>query len=138
MLSEQTKINIRFHEVDSLRIVWHGHYLKYFEDGREAFGRKYGLGYMDVFAAELLTPLVKIACDYKRPLKYGDSVILETTFVDCEAAKIQFQFTLFHGETKEVFATGESTQVFLNDKNELLLTMPPFFTEWKMRWGLIV
>ena len=45
-LSEVIPINIRFHEVDSLRIVWHGHYLKYFEDGREAFGRKYGIGYM--------------------------------------------------------------------------------------------
>ena len=138
MLSEQIKINVRFHEVDSLRIVWHGHYLKYFEDGREAFGKKYGIGYMDVFALGLLTPLVKISCDYKRPVKYGDPVILDTTFVDCDAAKIQFAFTLFHEETKEIYATGDSTQVFLNEKNELFLTMPQFFTDWKKRWGLIV
>ncbi len=134
MLTELTNINIRFHEVDSLRIVWHGHYLKYFEDGREAFGRKYGIGYMDVYDLGLLTPLVKIACDYKRPIKYGDLVVLETKYIDSEAAKIQFQFTLFHAETKEVYAVGESTQVFLNDKNELMLTLPKFFVDWKKRW----
>ncbi len=136
-LSELTKINVRFHEVDSLRIVWHGHYLKYFEDGREAFGHKYGIGYMDVFSLGLLTPLVKISCEYKRPVKYDDSVILETRFINTEAAKIIFEFTLFNEGTKEVYATGESTQVFLNDAGELMLTPPDFFIDWKKKWGLM-
>ena len=137
ILSEIIKINVRFHEVDSLRIVWHGHYLKYFEDGREAFGRKYGVGYMDVFEQGLLTPLVNIACDYKRSIKYGDPVMLETLFMDTEAAKIHFKFTLYHADTKEVYATGESTQVFLNGSGELCLTPPTFYIDWKKRWGLM-
>jgi acyl-CoA thioester hydrolase len=137
VLSETIPISIRFHEVDSLRIVWHGHYLKYFEDGREAFGRKYGVGYMDVFDLGLLTPLVNISCDYKKPVKYEDPVMLETTYMDSDAAKIQFKFTLYHAENKEVLTTGESTQVFLNEAGELLLTPPTFFLDWKKRWGLL-
>lgn len=137
MLSEFTKINVRFHEVDSLRIVWHGHYLKYFEDGREAFGRKYGIGYMDVFSVGLLTPLVKISCEYKRPVKYNDDVMLETRFINTDAAKVMFEFSLFNESTKEVYATGESTQIFLNEKNELMLTPPEFFLDWKKKWGLL-
>jgi acyl-CoA thioester hydrolase len=137
VLSETIPINIRFHEVDSLRIVWHGHYLKYFEDGREAFGRKYGIGYMDVFDLGLLTPLVNVNCDYKKPVKYGDPVMLQTTYMDSDAAKIQFKFTLYHAQTNEVLTTGESTQVFLNQSGELLLTPPAFFLEWKKKWGLI-
>ena len=138
LLSETIPINIRFHEVDSLRIVWHGHYLKYFEDGREAFGRKYGIGYLDVYDMGLLTPLVNIGCDYKKSIKYGDSVMLETTYIDSEAAKIKFQFNLYNLHNKEVYATGESTQVFLNEKGELSLVMPQFFIAWKKRWGLTV
>ena len=138
VLSELTPINVRFHEVDSLRIVWHGHYLKYFEDGREAFGKKYGIGYLDVFELGLLTPIVNVSCDYKRPVKYGDPVTLETVFVDSEAAKIQFRFTLFNSLTKEVYTTGESTQIFLNLDGELCLTLPQFFIDWKKRWGLII
>jgi acyl-CoA thioester hydrolase len=137
MLSELTKINVRFHEVDSLRIVWHGHYLKYFEDGREAFGRKYGIGYMDVFNVGLMTPLVKISCEYKRPVKYEDSVMLETRFINTGAAKVIFEFSLYNEDTKEIYAIGESTQIFLNEKGELMLTPPEFFMDWKKKWGLL-
>ena len=43
----KTSLRVRFSEVDSMQIVWHGEYVRYFEDGREAFGREFaGLGYM--------------------------------------------------------------------------------------------
>ena len=36
MLKNKTESIIKFSEVDSLRVVWHnGHYVRYFEDGRE-------------------------------------------------------------------------------------------------------
>lgn len=41
----KTSLRVRFSEVDSMQIVWHGEYVRYFEDGREAFGREFaGLG----------------------------------------------------------------------------------------------
>ena len=44
-LTNTTKTTVRFSEVDSMQVVWHGEYVRYFEDGREAFGRKYpGIG----------------------------------------------------------------------------------------------
>lgn len=46
-LVNKTSLRVRFSEVDSMQIVWHGEYVRYFEDGREAFGREFaGLGYM--------------------------------------------------------------------------------------------
>ena len=33
--------DVRFSEVDSMNVVWHGSYMLYFEDAREEFGRKY-------------------------------------------------------------------------------------------------
>ena len=136
MLSDIIPINIRFHEVDSLRIVWHGHYLKYFDVGREAFGKKYGISYMDVFRAGLATPLIKISCEYKKAVKYNDKVMLQTTFIPTMAAKIVFEFRLFNPDTDEVFATGDSTQVFLNAASEPILSSPAFYIEWKKKWGL--
>ena len=32
---------IRFSEIDAMRVVWHGDYVKYFEDAREYFGEMY-------------------------------------------------------------------------------------------------
>jgi len=64
-------------------------------------------------------------------------VMLQTTFIPTQAAKIIFEFALFNEDTKEVYASGESTQVFLNQNNELMLTSPDFYTEWKKKWGLL-
>lgn len=119
-----------------MRIVWHGNYLKYFEDGRESFGLRYNLGYLDVYQHNVMIPIVKITCDYKKPLQYGDTAIVETRFLPCEAAKIVFEYTIYHKTSMEVVATGSSTQVFLTPAGELILTPPEFFTGWKKRWGI--
>ena len=135
-LIDRKEIMVRFSEVDSMRIVWHGNYLKYFEDGRESFGLKYNLGYLDVYKHNVMIPLVKITCDYKRPLEYGDLAIVETCFVSTEAAKIVFSYIIYRKRDMEIAATGSSTQVFLTPQGELLLTNPEFFTGWKQKWGI--
>ena len=45
-LKASKEVEIRFSEVDSMNVVWHGSYPLYFEDAREAFGKKFGLAYM--------------------------------------------------------------------------------------------
>lgn len=137
ILSEKVAINIRFSEVDSLSIVWHGHYLKYFEDAREAFGRKYGLGYFEMYEQGYVTPIVNIHCEYKAPLAYGDEAIAEITYRDSKAAKIEMEYKIINAKTSTLLATGYSTQVFLDrTKSELQLIVPDFFAEWKKKWGI--
>ena len=136
-LSAVTEVKVRFSEVDSIKFVWHGHYFKYFEEGREAFGLKYGIGYQDIFDQGLITPLVNVNCDFKRPLEYGDTAVVETLFVNTDAAKIIFNFVIRRKSDLEVCATGSSIQVFLDAQRELLLTPPPYFVEWKKKWGLL-
>jgi acyl-CoA thioester hydrolase len=137
MVSEKTQIRVRFNEVDSLCIVWHGHYLKYFEDAREAFGRKYGLGYLEMYDQGFVTPIVSIRCDYKLPLSYGDEAVVEIVYRDTKAARIEMEYRITSAASGALVATGSSTQVFL-DRNtqELQLTLPGFFEEWKKKWGI--
>ncbi len=137
ILSAETKIKVRFSEVDSLRIVWHGNYFKYFEEAREAFGNKYNISYLDFLNQKIYAPLVHVDCDYKQPLVYGDEAIVKATYEDCETAKIIFNFQIFRKSDAKLMATGQSVQVFLNANRELILTMPPFIIEWKQKWGLL-
>ncbi len=136
VLSEKKEINIRFSEVDSLGIVWHGNYTKYFEDGREAFGRKYDLNYLDLYQSGLITPIVKLDLNYKKDLKYGEKAIIETQYVDTAAAKIIFNYIIYRNSNNEIVTTGSTTQVFLNKKKQLILTVPPQFLEWKKKWNI--
>lgn len=136
-LTNRTEVPVRFSEVDALGIVWHGHYLKFFEDGREAFGKDYGLGYLDIYREKFATPLVNINVDFKKTVKYGDSVIIETTYIDSPAAKIIFHYRIYRASDNELVAKGESTQVFMNLDHELYITLPPFFEAWKKKNGLL-
>lgn len=137
VLSESTEVTVRFNEADPLGIVWHGNYIRYFEDGREAFGSKYRLRYLDIFGHGYTVPVVNVECNYKRPLRYGDTVRIETRYIPAEAAKIRFEYTLYNAATSEVVCTGTTVQVFLDKEQSLLqLTVPPFFSEWKKMWGL--
>jgi acyl-CoA thioester hydrolase len=133
----RTQTQVRFSDVDSMGVVWHGNYIKLFEDGREAFGNLYGINYMDFYRQGVLIPIVKINCDYKKPLKYGDIATIETKFVNCDAAKLKYEYTIYRNNSEEVVATGSSLQVFLNKDMELLLDFPPFYYEWKKKNGLI-
>ena len=128
---------MRFSEVDTLRIVWHGNYIKYLEDGREAFGREYGLGYLDYINNDLITPIVKVDIDYKYPLYFGDTAIIETIYEYCEAAKIIFRYKIYRASDNVLVATATTIQVFLNMERELQLTSPGFYEEWKGRLGFI-
>ena len=127
---------MRFNEADPLGVVWHGHYVRYFEDGRESFGEEFGLSYLDFFNQGVVVPVVHIECDYKRPLRYGESVQIETEFIPCEAAKLNFKYRLTT-MAGELVASGASTQVFLGKEDFMLqLLNPSFFAAWKTKYGL--
>ena len=135
-LTSVVEFPVRFSEVDYMQIVWHGHYVKYMEEGREDFGRKFGISYMSIRDNGYMAPVVKLTCDYKKTLSYDDRVIVETTYIDSAAAKIIYSFKIFRSSDNELVAKGESIQVFLDMNRELVLTIPPFFEAWKKKWGL--
>ncbi len=135
-LTVSKKIRVRFNETDPLGIVWHGYYITYFEDGREAFGRKHGISYLDVQRNGYTTPIVKSECEHKLSLRYGDVARIETTIVDTPAAKMIFRYKIFDANEK-VVCTGETVQVFMDAKGDLVLNLPSFFEDWKRNVGLI-
>lgn len=137
-LKNITEFEVKFSEADPLGIVWHGHYIRYFEDGREAFGKEHGVNYLAFYAEGYVIPVVNVQCDYKKSLRYGDKVIVETEYIPTEAAKMYFKYRLFNATTNDLVASGSSIQVFLDKESSTLqLATPDFFEAWKKKHGLI-
>lgn len=131
------QITVRFNEVDSLGIVWHGHYISYFEQGREAFGKKYGISYLDIKANGYAAPIVKTSTEHLLPLKYGDTATVETTFKNTRAAKLNFTYVI-KNDQNQVVCKGETVQVFTSiATNEMALSNPDFFKHWKQKHNLL-
>lgn len=132
-----SEIRVRFVETDPLGIVWHGNYIQYFEDGREAFGRHHGISYLDQKDNGYASPIVKSGSEHKLPLRYGDIATVRTIYIDSPAAKMIFRYEIFNPDGGLV-CTGETVQVFVAlDSGELTLTIPEFFKEWKKKEGLL-
>jgi acyl-CoA thioester hydrolase len=134
-VSHRSKLQVRFSDCDPLRIVWHGNYVKYFEDGREDFGRHFELSYLGIYEQNgLAVPLVHLEMDYKRSAKFGDELEIETTLVDDPAAKLVFEYRIINAQ-QEIVCTGKTIQAFVHlERNELQLTMPKFFEAWKQKY----
>lgn len=130
-----TQTTVRFSEVDSMHVVWHGEYVRYFEDGREAFGREYpGLGYMDFFANGYTAPIVDLQLQYISPLTVNDVAIIETRFIDNAAAKLCFEYIIRRQSDGALVARGSSIQVFVDASGNMELNTPTFFEAWKKKW----
>lgn len=135
ILKNTLSLKVRFHECDPLQIVWHGHYLKYFEEGREDFCKEHHISYEDARRHGFATPVVSSSCEHKLPLRYGDQFEVETSFINSQAAKLIFRYKII--KENKLICTGETVQVFTDQNNTLVLTNPPFYADWKKKMGLL-
>lgn len=138
MLTSEIEIKVRFSETDAMGVVWHGNYLKFFEDGREAFGEEFGIPYLDVYNKGFFIPIVKTEIDYKASVRFGQSVKIRTRFIPSRAAKIVFEYEVMNANTGELAAKGKTVQVFTSrDDGTLQLLIPDFYAEWLKNYNLI-
>lgn len=131
------QIPVRFSEIDSMRRVWHGSYVKYLEDGREAFGREYpGIGYADMVAAGILAPIVDVHIKYYGPLELNDVAVITTRYVYKRGARLDFAYEVRRQRDDLLCITATTTQLFIDANEQLLLEEPQYYTDWKQRYGV--
>lgn len=129
-LKTTKQFDIRFSEVDSMAVVWHGNYMLYFEDAREAFGEQYDLGYMRFYEQGYYAPLVDVSFSFRKPLTYGMKPEITIIYRPTDAAKIVFDYEIRDTADGSLIATGHSVQVFMDLHYQLVWTRPPFFEQW--------
>ncbi|WP_455170361.1 acyl-CoA thioesterase [Aegicerativicinus sediminis] len=135
-LFEIEKIRVQFNETDALGIVWHGNYLKYFEAAREAFGRKYNMGYNTAKKNGFATPIVKSSVEHKLPLHFDEVFSVRAIYIPESAAKLKFRYEI-RNEQNQLVCIGQTTQVFTDlSSGELSLVNPEFYDQWKLRYNV--
>lgn len=136
-LTASHTFRVRFSEVDSMNIVWHGSYALYFEDAREAFGKKYDFAYLDIFGNGYYAPLVDLSFKYRKPIIYGMECRIDIIYRPTEAAKIIFDYEIYNTENNELLATGQSVQVFMDKNYQLVWMNPDFYQQWKKKYKVL-
>ena len=75
---------IPFHDIDSLGIVWHGHYYKYFELARTALYRSLDFDVDNMSRLGFSFPIIESQCRYTEALRYGQRVEISAQFREWE------------------------------------------------------
>lgn len=134
VLTTSKDIEIRFSEVDMMKVVWHGAYPLYLEDAREAFGNEFGLTYQSYLDNQYYAPIVDMQIQYKFPLRHGVKARIDITYRPTEAAKIVFDYEIRDKETNLLYCKARTIQVFMDMDYNLVLLNPDFFENWKAKW----
>jgi acyl-CoA thioester hydrolase len=124
MKYDETEIRVRFNEVDSWGIVWHGHYIAWFEAGRMALLRKFQLQPQDFAQMGYLAPVVDLKCSYKEPARLDEEIIIRTTILKPTKAALTFHFEVLRKKDQKLLVTGEETQVLQTLDGRLLYYIP--------------
>jgi len=115
---------VRFNEVDSWGIVWHGHYLAWFEVGRMALLRKFDLLPQDFTHMGYRAPVVDLKCTFKEPAAVDEEVLIRTTVLQPTKAALTFHFRALRKRDGKLLAAGEETQVLLTLDGRMLYVIP--------------
>jgi acyl-CoA thioester hydrolase len=125
MKFHETPLQVRFHEVDSYDVVWHGHYIGWFEVGRNDLTERFGMGPLQLKQCHLLAPVVELTCQFKFPAYFGDLLLVQTTMERTEVAKLIFRYRVNHRDHRKTLATGSTTHVLTDPQGTLLYRVPP-------------
>ena len=125
---------VRFHEVDPMGVVWHGHYVDYFEDGRCELGKKFGLTYEDFYREGFKAPVVNLDIEYKQPLFLGETFQIETNLIWTESVRFDYHYIIRRESDGQIIAEGRTVQLVLDKDNNLLMVWPEYFAAIRKRW----
>lgn len=138
ILEDICRVPVRFSEIDSMRRAWHGSYVKYFEDGRESFGRRYaGIGYADIVASGILAPVVDLHVKYYGPLALNDVAVVRTRYVYRPGARLDYSYEVRRERDGALCARGTTTQLFIGADEQLLVEVPEYYAAWQRRWQAV-
>ncbi len=125
MKYHETMIQVRFYEVDAYGVAWHGHYVGWFEVGRNDLTERFHIGPLQLKENNLLAPVVELNCEYKFPATFGESLLIQTTMERTEVAKLIFHYRVLSQGNGKVLATGSTTHVLTDLNGNLLYRVPP-------------
>ncbi|MBV5338483.1 MAG: acyl-CoA thioesterase [Deltaproteobacteria bacterium] len=124
MKYHETKITVRFNEIDAYRIAWHGHYVAWMEIGRNALAGQFELDALQLVSAGYLGPVVALELKFLRPARFNDEVTIQTTLRRSETATLEFITTIVGPDGKKC-ATGTTTHALIDLDGGLQFQLPP-------------
>ena len=105
-LNSVSTVRVRYAETDQMGVVWHGHYLAWFEVGRTDLLRHQGMTYRELETEGLRLPVIEAELRFLRPARYDDVLEIRTRVREVRGATVRFDYEVHRPGTEGPLATG--------------------------------
>ncbi len=107
----ETPLRVRYAETDRMGIVYHSHYIVWFEIGRTDYCRSAGLPYRAMEDSGLFILVTSVDCRYRRPARYDDSLRVRSRLTELASRGLAFGYEIVD-EADRLLAEGSTRHVF--------------------------
>ncbi|RON10715.1 thioesterase [Pseudomonas brassicacearum] len=129
VLHADTQILVPFFDVDSMNVVWHGHYVKYLEVARCALLDMLGHNYTAMLESGYAWPVIDLQLRYVRGAVFGQTLNVRACLVEWEN-RLKISYLISDLATGERLTRASSVQVAVHVTNrEMQLASPKVFTD---------
>ena len=108
------KRKVFYYETDQMGIVHHSNYIRWFEEARIDYLEKMGVGYDQMEARGIISPVLSVEAVYLRMLYFGDAVTIETKIKEYNGIKLTLAYEVISDKTGKVHCRGTSKHCFLD------------------------
>ena len=122
-------IKHKYFEFDMMGIVYHAHYLGWFEAGRTVLIEELGLNYIHMEQAGFISPVHEMKVEYRKGIRYGDDVLLRTWIRSNGGVKTEYAYEVLNGEG-ELCVVGSSTHYVVRREDFKPVQFKKVFPDW--------
>ena len=106
-IENRTTVRVRYPETDRMNVVYHAHYLVWFELGRTELMREQGCTYAELEDRDgVFFPLIEVGARYHAPARYDDRLVVRTRLASLGAARVRFDYSVVRESDETLLASG--------------------------------
>jgi acyl-CoA thioester hydrolase len=128
VLRTDTEVLVPFFDVDSMDVVWHGHYVKYLEVARCALLDAIGHNYTQMKAAGYVWPVIDVQLRYVQAARFGQRLTVSAELVEWRN-RLKVHYLIRDTATGERMTRASTVQVAVNLQGEMQLVSPQVFID---------
>ena len=127
-------IEVPFHDVDTMNVVWHGHYLKYFEIARCKLLDQFHYNYNQMRDSGYAWPVIESHVRYVQGIEFEQKIRVRAILKEWEN-RLKIEYLIFDAVSGRKLTKGYTSQVAVHiEKREMCFQSPQVVLDWLNAW----
>ena len=121
-----------YHETDQMGVIHHSNYFRWLEEARVYFLDELGLSYKHMEEIGIISPVVSISAEYKKPVKFDDVVVIYIKIARYTGIKLELDYEIRDKKTNDLMVSAHSSHCFI--KGESIISLKKEYPSFNERF----